>query len=127
MAIDNEGGPTTQFPEEVPQTIPELYLRLKARMDAGFGDVWKELSALKEEMRELRQEVRELRQEVQDVEQRLSEEIRQRYVDLRQRIERLQGSVNLMDNRFEHHAEEINYLRKSLRDLEKRVDPPLAA
>ncbi len=120
MAIDNEGGPTTQFPEEVPQTIPELYLRLKARMDAGFGDVWKELSAVKEEIRELRQELR-------DVEQRLSEEIRQRYVDLRQRIERLQGSVNLMDNRFEHHAEEINYLRKSLRDLEKRVDPPLAA
>ena len=124
MAIDNESVPTTQLPEEVPQTIPELYLRLKARMDAGFGDMWKELSAIKEEVRELRHE---LKQEVRDVEQRLSEEIRQRYVDLRQRLERLQGSVNLMDNRFEHHAEEINYLRKSLRDLEKRIDPPLAA
>ncbi len=124
MAIDNEGVPTTQFPEEVPQTIPELYLRLKARMDAGFGDVWKELSAIKEEVRELRHE---LKQEVRDVEQRLSEEIRQRYVDLRQRLERLQGSVNSMDKRFEWHDSEIAHLKKSLREIENKIDPPLAA
>jgi hypothetical protein len=47
MAIDNESVPTTQFPEEVLQTIPELYLRLKARMDAGFQDTWKEILAIK--------------------------------------------------------------------------------
>lgn len=124
MAENDESVPTTQFPEAIPQTIPDLYFWMKARMDASSNDMWKELSAIKEELRELRHE---LKQEIRDAEQRLSEELRQRYVDLRQRIERLQGSVNLMDNRFEHHAEEINYLRKSLRDLEKRVDPPLAA
>lgn len=34
MAIDDEVAPTTQVPEAIPQTIPELYFWMKARMDA---------------------------------------------------------------------------------------------
>ena len=89
-------------------------------MDAGFQDTWKEISAIKEEMRELRQELR-------DVEQRLSEAIRQRYVDLRQRVERLQNSINAIDKRFEWQDTEIANLKKALRELEHKIDPPLAA
>jgi hypothetical protein len=118
MATDNEDVSTTQFPEEIPQTIPDLYLRLKARMDVGFSDMGKELSVL---------EIRELRQELQNVEHRLNEEIRLRFIDLRQRIERLQGSLNLIDKRFELQDSEIAYLKKSLRELENKIDPPLAA
>ncbi len=113
MAIDNESVPTTQFPEEVPQTIPELYLRLKARMDAGFSDMWKEISELKREMGEM--------------EGRLNEEARQRYVDLRQRINKLQFNENVADERYELMTREINQLKKSLRELENKVGPPLAA
>ena len=101
MATDNESIPTTQFPEEVPHTIPELYLRLKARMDAGFGDMWKELSELRSEMREM--------------EARLDEEARQRYVDLRQCINKLQFNENVADERYELMTREINQLKKKLR------------
>jgi predicted RNase H-like nuclease (RuvC/YqgF family) len=93
MGTDNEGISTTQFPEEVPQTIPDLYLRLKARMDAGFGDMWKEISELRSEMREM--------------ETRLDEESRQRYVDLRQRINKLQFNENVADERYELLTREI--------------------
>jgi predicted nuclease with TOPRIM domain len=113
MAIDNESVPTTQFPEEVLQTIPELYLRLKARMDAGFQDTWKEILAIKKEMGEM--------------ESRLSEEAQQHYVDLRQRINKVQFNENVMDERYELTTREINQLKKSVRELENKVEPPLAA
>lgn len=113
MSADNESTPTAQFPEEVPQTIPELYLRLKARMDAGFGDMWKELS--------------ELRKEMSEMEARLDEEARLRYVDLRQRLSKLQFNENIMDERYELTMREINQLKKSVRELENKIGPSLAA
>ena len=68
MAIDNESIPTTQFPEEVPQTMVEMFAVLKARMDAGFREIVKEM---------------------REMEARLDEEARLRYVDMRQRINKL--------------------------------------
>lgn len=120
MAEDEESVPTTQLPEAIPQTIPELYFWMRTRMEFSTSDIWKELAAIREELRQLQQEL-------QDVEQRLSEETRHRYVDLRQRIERLQSTMNSMEKRFEWQDSEIVNLKRGLRELEQKVDPPLAA
>ncbi len=106
MAIDNESVPTTQFPEEVPQTMAEMFAMLKARMDTGFYEVIKEMRAM---------------------EARLDEEARLRYVDLRQRLNKLQFNENVMDERYELTTREINQLKKSVRELESKIEPSLAA
>lgn len=106
MAIDNESIPTTQFPEEVPQTMVEMFAVLKARMDAGFREIVKEM---------------------REMEARLDEEARLRYVDLRQRINKLQFNENVMDERYELTTREINQLKKSVREIENKIEPPLAA
>ena len=106
MAIDNESIPTTQFPEEVPQTMVEMFAVLKARMDAGFREIVKEM---------------------REMEARLDEEARLRYVDLRQRINKLQFNENVMDERYELTTREINQLKKSVREIENKIEPLLAA
>jgi predicted nuclease with TOPRIM domain len=62
-----------------------------------------------------------------EMESRLSEEAQQHYVDLRQRINKVQFNENVMDERYELTTREINQLKKSVRELENKVEPPLAA
>lgn len=51
------------------------------------------------------------------------ENAKARYVDLRARLARLQESMDILNDKFDAQAGEVNYLRKSVRLLEDKIDP----
>jgi predicted nuclease with TOPRIM domain len=113
MTTDNESFQPLLMPEVPPQTIPELYLRLVAELEHGFG-------ALKKGFQEFNLELPE-------VETQRDEEQKPSSIDLQRRVDRLQREVSLMNKRCEWQESEIAYLKKALRDLERKVDAPSAA
>jgi chromosome segregation ATPase len=115
MAANDESTPTTQFPEQIPQTVPELYLWLKTRLDVS-------LSALRTE---LKTDLNEVKTDLAHVESELKEDARARYVDLRKHISKLQISIDIMADKFDAYAEESKFLRKEVRRLEDQIDAPI--
>ena len=113
MAIDNKSVLVSPLPEEPPQTIPELYLRL-----TEVFDFWSDT---------LRKGFREIKLDLPEVEMQRDEERELSSVDLQRHVDQLQREVSLMNKRFEWQESEIAYLKKALRDLEGKVDFPPAA
>jgi predicted nuclease with TOPRIM domain len=54
---------------------------------------------------------------------RMEEEAKARYVDLRARLARMQESLDVLNEKFDAQAEEVKFLRKSVRRMEDKVDP----
>lgn len=51
------------------------------------------------------------------------ENAKARYVDLRARLAKMQEGLDVLNNKFDAQADEVKYLRKSVRLLEDRIDP----
>ncbi len=115
MPVPGENMLASQFPEQIPQTVPELYLWLKTRLDVS-------VSALRAE---LKTDFGEVKAGLARVESELKEESRTRYVDLRKHISKLQISIDIMADKFDAYAEESKFLRKEVRRLEDQIDAPL--
>ncbi|HZS07959.1 MAG TPA: hypothetical protein VFD58_24205 [Blastocatellia bacterium] len=99
MNTNDESTPTNPIPEQLPQTIPELFTLLNARLEVHFTELKNLLTV----------EVR-----------RLEEDARTRYVDLRQRVE-------LVNEKLDVYTEEVKFLRRDVRRLESKTDPSLPA
>jgi len=54
---------------------------------------------------------------------RLETDEKERYVDLRARLAKMQEGLDVLNNKFDAQADEVKFLRKSVRLLEDKVDP----
>jgi chromosome segregation ATPase len=122
MAANDEPTPTTQFPDQIPQTIPELYFWLKTRLDVSLSALRTEL---KGDLNEVKVDLNQVKVDLARVETELKEDTRARYVDLRKHISKLQISIDIMADKFDAYAEESKFLRKEVRRLEDQIDMPL--
>lgn len=57
---------------------------------------------------------------------RMDEDAKARYVDLRTRLARMQESLDVLNEKFDAQANEVKFLRKSVRLLEDKIDPVTA-
>ncbi|MGH9939372.1 MAG: hypothetical protein ACREAM_24290, partial [Blastocatellia bacterium] len=68
-----------------------------------------------------------LEEQLQPIKDQLSrvemeEEAKARYVDLRSRLAKTQEGLDVLNNKFDALADEVRYLRKSVRLMEDKVD-----
>ncbi len=61
-------------------------------------------------------------QPIRDQLARIEDDSKARYVDLRSHITKLQASLDILNNKFDAQADEVRFLRKSVRDLEDNTD-----
>ncbi|MGH9844550.1 MAG: hypothetical protein ACREEM_37995 [Blastocatellia bacterium] len=61
-------------------------------------------------------------QPIRDQLARIEDDSKARYVDLRNHITKLQASLDILNNKFDAQADEVRFLRKSVRDLEDKTD-----
>ena len=54
------------------------------------------------------------------------EDAKARYVDLRAHIARVQAGLDILNEKFDAQANEVKFLRKSVRLLEDKTDPVTA-
>ena|SRR2546428_93866 len=54
----------------------------------------------------------------------LEEEAKARYVDLRSRLAKTQEGLDVLNEKFDALANEVRFLRKSVRLMEDKVDSP---
>jgi len=53
---------------------------------------------------------------------RIEDDSKARYVDLRAHLAKMQASLDLLNSKFDVQADEVKFLRKSVRELEDRAD-----
>lgn len=61
---------------------------------------------------------------VRDQLSRMEEEAKARYVDLRSRLAKTQEGLDVLNNKFDGLADEVRFLRKSVRLMEDKIDSP---